>query len=191
MRKTAEKILEEYRDYPVRTDFICNVGGLTLHIDDEIGEMYLSISDFEKDKEANARRKAMEFVRQFVLFLNNPDLIDFYDEDNKLLDELIGLTHQFIGYLETIQETAVDCFSLEFTRLLDIVKDYYNSNFDYLMSSRDDLNRATMGIQSFNSKYEDTREAFDEFFRERIETIKQDEFYPKRDEKPVEKAKEM
>ena len=191
MRKTSEKILEEYRDYPVRTDFIGNVGGLTLFIDDDIEEMLTTISELEKDKEANQRRKAKEIVRQFLLFLNDPDLIDFYDEDNKLLDELIGLTRQFIGYHETIQETAVDPFSLEFTKLLDIERDYYNSNYDYLMSLRDDLNNAIMGIQSFHARYEDTREAFDEFFRERIETIKQDEFYPQRDKKPVEKAKEM
>ena len=191
MRKTAEKILEEYRDYPVRTDFICDVGGLTLYIDAEIEVMLITISELEKDKEANKRRKAIESVRQFLLFLKDTDLIDLYDEDNKILDELIGLTKQFIGYHETIQETAVDPFSLEFTKLLDIERDYYNSNFDFLMSLRDDLNNATMGIHSFHARYEDTREAFDEFFRQRIERIKQDEFYPQRDKKPVEKAKEM
>ena len=104
-------------------------------------------------------------------------------EDKNILQKEVEIGMKWQEYLRILQENVDQEQLQEWVRLLDFTSDYYRLNYDYLESRRNDLELATKGIESFNPKFSDTREAFDQFFQESINILS-----PK---KAVQKEKEM
>ena len=93
------------------------------------------------------------------------------ERDNKVLQEECLLGLEWRHYLEVLQKEVTPDNLREFARLLDFSKDYYHRNANFLESKRDELELAFKGIMSFNGKFSDTREVFQQFFSQKISEL--------------------
>ena len=71
-------------------------------------------------------------------------------------------------FYKRIQSVADEENFDELTRLVDFSCDYYYAQTDYYDYLRDRLELIFKGIQLYNSRYEDSRDAFTKFMEEKI-----------------------
>ena len=180
--KTLKDLKKEYEIYQLKSNFVVNTEEFAAFIEikkDDIDE------DLESEQ-TEIRAVSTQIIRLQLLnrllgFLT--DEIEYHEEDKNILQKEVEIGMKWQEYLRILQESVDQEQLQEWVRLLDFTSDYYRSNYDYLESRRNDLELATKGIESFNPKFSDTREAFDQFFQESINILS-----PK---KAVQKEKEM
>ena len=180
--KKIEEIEEEYNKYTSPTDFINTPEDLFMYITIGLEDNEENRKTLVKDYKNNHKFKLIDQAR-CLLFFGNRQELNFYDEDNKLIEDSISITDRQKDYFERISSIITKENYLELLKLVDFSTTYYNDNIDYLEMKRDSLEYAYKGICYSNSRYEDNREVFDEFMNKKI--------FELTSEKSVEKIKKV
>ena len=180
--KTLKDLKKEYETYQAKEDFIVNPEEFAAFIEIKKDDIDEDLESEQKEVRAiSAHITRLELLNKLLGFLT--DEIDFHKQDKDFVQREVSLGMKWQEYLRVLQEKVDQEQLKEWVRLLDFTSDYYRSNYDYLESRRYDLELASRGIESFNPKFSDTTEAFDQFFQESINILS-----PK---KAVQKEKEM
>ena len=169
--KTIEQIEEEYQKYKKRAEYIKDYDGFLTYVEIGIDDLEEDIKNRLKEKSENLRWQLAGKIRNFFFFIFEQEEVELYDDDNQLIDELIALASFYIERFREIQERSSQENYEEFIKLIDFATDYYNQHFDYIESKRDGLELIYKGFQYYNYKYEDNREIFAKFFRQKINQI--------------------
>ena len=168
--KTLEEIQKEYQNYNRKTLKITTPEDLAIYAEIIRDDMLDDITIVQRDTARNNRNLAISRIVSKV-FPVYEERVEYYERDNRLLHEELILGLEWRHYLELLQQEVTEEQLKEFARLLDFSIDHYHGNASYLESQRDDLELAFNGIMSFNAKYQDTREAFKQFFEQKLSEL--------------------
>ncbi len=145
-----EEVKEQYRCFEARNKFLKTLEDLSFMLDIKIDDLEEMLPIIRKTITANKRDKVGDSIRNiFALFLGLSDL-EYYDEDNKLLEQANDLTLKWIEYYRILKNASDEVQVPELIRLMDFTSDYYDKNYDYLESRRKSLEFASLGIMSFH-----------------------------------------
>ena len=180
--KSLEAIKKEYQTYEQKTKAVKNPEEFAAFSEIKKDDIEDDLADASKAIRANTRQAyRMKLISYVIPFF--ADDLEYYEEDNKLLQAAVEVASKWREYLTILQEGVEQENMKEWAKLLDFTIDYYDANVNYIESRRNDLELAFRGIDSFNPKFEDSRKSFDQFFTESISLLS-----PK---KAVQKTKEM
>ena len=168
--KTLEEIQKEYQKYDQQSMKLSTPEDLDIYAEIIRDDMLDDITIARREQASNNRRLSVTRVIS-KLFPVYEEEVEYYERDNKLLQEECLLGLEWRHYLEVLQKEVTPDNLREFGRLLDFSKDYYHSNANFLESKRDELELAFKGIMSFNGKFSDTREVFQQFFSQKISEL--------------------
>ena len=179
--KTLEKIEKEYKDFNIKSDYINSIEEL---------EQFLFVGLFDADEEVDIVKKykknnykRIRIGKIYNLFsFNNKVMIEFFEEDNKILDEFIKLAEDYRDYFANAIESVNKDNYKEILKLTDFSIDYYNQNIAYLEGKRDSLEYLFKGIQYLSGK-EDNRSVIAEFQKKKLQELSNN--------KEVEKTKKI
>jgi len=90
---------------PKITDYI-NLDELYVYIDYVIDNIDIDIKDLGKEIKLNNKDKLRATIRNFFILFFQEEETEFYDEDNKLLKELMILDNIYIRYFCMIRNIA-------------------------------------------------------------------------------------
>ncbi len=168
--KSLEAIQKEYKKYQQKRKEIITPEELVACAEVKKDDIDDDIYDATKAIRSNNRQlRRMRIVSYLIPFFS--DDLEYYEEDIKLLQDALGVASKWGEYLTTLEEEVKQENMPEWAKLLDFTIDYYDENIEHIRARRNDLDLAFRGIQSFNPKYEDSRESFNQFFTDRIEKL--------------------
>jgi len=169
--KTIDEIKEEYKGYKVKSDFVKSLEDFIAFLDVGIDDSDVGISDFATEIHENKKWQVTAFIRNlFPMFFMEED-IEFYDYDNKLLEQGVQMAMTQKRYYETLKDIATEDNYQELLRLTDFAADYYCQHIDYIEAGRDILEMRFQGITMYNSRFTDNRKPFHEFFIEKVNEL--------------------
>lgn len=172
--KTKEQLIKEYKDYQMKSDFVTSLEEFENFIDIGIDDVEEELAVIKKEKRENKRWQIDAKIRNFLFFIFEEEEVEFYDEDNKILEESRSLVNQYKDYFEKIKQLATEENFEKLVKLVDFSADYYNEHIDYLENKRDCLEYYYKGLNFVNNRYEDNRRVVDEFIQDKIDTIKKE-----------------
>ena len=166
--KTLQDIRDEYEGYKIQSTFVNTLEDFIAFLDIGIDESDVGVKDFTTEIHENKKWQVAAFFRNLFPFIFEEEDISFYDYDNEMLLEGVGLASMQKGYLEAMKRIATEDNFKELLRLADFSTDYYNFHIDYIETGRDILEMNFKGYNMSNSKYFDCRSEFHQFFMEKI-----------------------
>lgn len=166
--KTIAQIEEEYKDYKAKTQVVKNLDEFLTYIEIGIDDTEEYQRDYEKELKENKRWALEAKVRNCFFFIFQEEDVDFYEEDDKILEACISYTREFGEFYRKIQSIATKENFEELLKLVDFSTEYYSNQMDYYDYLRDKLETIMKGFQLFNPNYEDSREAFTEFMQKQL-----------------------
>ena len=169
--KKVEDIKEEYKEYIIKTDYVNTLEDFIAFLDSGIDDIDDDIKYYATLLHQNKKWYAAAFIRNlFPMFFEEED-IEFYDYDNDFLEQAIKLSYNQKAYYQALKEIARENNYKELLRLKDFAFDYYNIHKDFIETAREIIELRFQGITMYNSKYQDNREPFHEFFMEKISEL--------------------
>lgn len=170
--KTIEEIEKEYETFQIKSTNIDTLKKFIAFISDGIGTIDEEKRIIATELKTNKKMQLEAKIRNFFFFIFEEEDVDFYDEDNIILDEMLDFILTYEAYFLRIKELAAEDNFSELTRLVDFATKYYNENIDYLENKRDALEYIYKGISYYNMSQEDYREVFREFIEKKLAEFK-------------------
>ena len=171
--KTLQEIEKEYESYEIQTKEVSNLDEFLTFIEIGIDDTEEYEADYAKELRENRLWKLEAMIRNFFFFIFQEEELEIYDEDTEIVQDCIAVTRKYREYYERIQALATEENFRELVRLVDFSCDYYSSQMDYYDYLRDMLEFNAKGIRMYNSKYQDSRESFDQFMEKRIKAMEE------------------
>lgn len=169
--KTVDNIKEEYKEYQTQSTFVNTLEDFIAFLDIGIGDTDDDIRNYATLLHQNKKWCVEAFVRNlFPMFFEEKN-IEFYDYDNELLEQGIQLSYTQKAYYQALKEIAKENNYKELLRLMDFSFDYYNIHKDYIETAREIVELRFQGISMSNSRYQDNRRPFHEFFMGKISEL--------------------
>lgn len=178
--KTIEELDEEYKIFKPKIQ-IKTKEDLEIYIEVGLMDVGENLNSIKIDYNDNKKNKLITKLKNFFLFTD--DDTSFYDEDLKLLDEIVLLNLIYENYFQTILIYTDDDNCSELGKLLDFLTIYYEKNVQYVESKRDNLEYRQNGYSCINYRDEDYFMLVNQFFEKKLKEIT--------GVKPVEKRKEI
>lgn len=177
--KTIEK---EYEEFKSVSEFVTSLDKFALFIEKGLDNIEEELKVILEEIKINCKyERRAKLSNLFFGFIRIKDS-EFYQEDNKILEELIDLILKYKESFQRLSNTATENNYQELTKLVDFACLYYNKHIDYFECKRDILEYANKGISYFDNKENNISE-FNEFFDYKIQQFEND--------KAVEKKKNM
>lgn len=169
--KTIEEIREEYKNHIIKATYVDKLEEFIAYVDDGITKSDIGICGYATLLHQNKKWQVTGFIRNlFPMFFGQED-IDFYDEDNKLLEEGVQLAYTQKGYFQAMKEIATEKNYLKLLCLAELSVEYYNDHIEYIEIERNILDYKYKGYTMSNSRYKDNRKVFHEFFMSEISEL--------------------
>lgn len=161
--KRIKDLEEEYILFDSKTKFINNEDDFKTLLEVSMNDLEEEYQDFYKELDDNNRRKMGEKILNFVTFMRQ-DVIDFYEENQEIIEKQISLTEYFYELYNRMMSVVTSENVLELVKLFDFATQYYIKQIDYYDYSSEQLESLLSGIQMFHSKYEDNDAVIRKFF---------------------------
>lgn len=181
MRK-VEDIEEEYGKYKMKSTFVTSAEEFATFIELGIEQANEEIKVILKEMKYNCRNEKISKVSNLILGLFQMEEVEYYSEDNEILEEIFEFVSKYKEYYHRIQALVTEENHQELTKLVDFSCLYYNRHIDYFEEQRDALEYQCKGI-SYYGKCANNIKEFDEFFNKKMKQLGED--------KAVEKQKKM
>jgi hypothetical protein len=169
--KTIEEIEAEYEKYEIKSNFVTNLNEfktfIQIGIDDTLDQKKAS----KQEIIINLRDSIILKIRNFLLMNPNDDVFTYINMDNAILDEIIIMTQEYKNNFERLLEIATESNYKELVKLVDFSCEYYNNHINFFETKRDTIEYLFSGFNYYNSKYDDNREVFQEFFNKKINEL--------------------
>lgn len=167
--KTVDEIKKEFEIYkPNNEKLVDNLEGFNMYLMIGIDDLDATEEDYKKEIKENNNWQLRAKIRNFFFFIFQEEEVDFYDEDNEILLELIKLSTEHRNLFKKIQETVTEDNYMDLFKLVEFSTIYYGDAIDYFDFKRDRLEMALKGLYMCNSRYEDNTAKFYEFAYEYI-----------------------
>lgn len=166
--KKISSIEKEYISFIPKNIEKISLDLVSYYIDIAIDEIEDDIKDVDKEIKLNNREKICASIRNFFALLRTLEEVDYYDEDNKLLQELVILDNIYIRYFCMIRNVLNKENFKELFKLLSFLLKHYESNYNFIESKRELLEYSYKGYSCINYKDKDTILEVDEFFLHKI-----------------------
>lgn len=173
-----DKIEEEYKSFETKNESeVSNVNDFCSYAFTGICETKDIIKDYNRELRENKRWQLAGKIRNFFNFIFQEEEVEFYDYDNKILEDAIILTKQYAEIYKRLIVLADDDNYMELLKLIDFASIYYDSNIEYFEYLRDCLEMNLKGYSMCNSRYSDTREEFGKFVDKKISEYEDEKVY--------------
>ncbi len=181
--KEINELKEEYSKYERKIDYVKTLEDFLAFITVSIDDLEEQQVDIIKEMKLNCKDQLSARIRNFFLSMFQIEEVDYYTEDNGILDEILTHITTYISYYHQLQMVANEENFQELTKLVDFLTDYYNEQNAYFESERDALEFKLKGFSFFDSRNQDNREVINDFFNHKLNEYT--------GEKAVEKQKKM
>lgn len=162
-----EIIQREYEEFVLKSNFVKNKEEFLLFIEVGLDNLDSQLIDILKEIKINCKIKNKEKIKNIILGLFKFEDLDFFDADNKILEEIIKYINTYKQYFTKLRNIVTEENFQELTRLVDFASVYYNKHLDYFEYKRDILEYSYKGIGS-SKKIANNFLEFDEFFNKEI-----------------------
>lgn len=180
---TLEEIEKQYEEYKPGLDDECeNITQLYAKIAGDISLLEDDRVELLEIIKENYKFKFIDTIKNFLAIFGEYNL-EFYDEDNAILDKYINLAILYGEYLNKLIGVLDEDNFLEIHKLVCFIEEYYSSNSDYLDMRRNVIEAENRGYYYYDPSYDDTSSEFNEFFNKEWDKIS--------GKKTVEKTKKM
>ena len=166
--KTITDIEEEYKSFEPKTTTVTNLKELEVYMEVIFGEIAENIRALKVDYDGNKKCKLLASIRNLFPMFFEEEEVEFYDEDNSCLDEILLLNLIYENYFKTILLYSDESNVGEMIKLVDFLVLHYGKDVEYVEGKRDNLEYRLKGYGCINYRDEDTYEAISEFFDKRI-----------------------
>ena len=167
MEKNIKQLEKEYLEFIPENKKIKEKEEMTCYIEVGIGDIEESIEDLKKQRLLNKKDEIEAKIRNFLFFLFEQEEVEYYEEDNELIDECIKFSKRYLKIYEEIREIIEEENYQELYKLVEFSTLHYNENVEFLNDQRKNLEYQYQGIY-YCSNHEDTREELIEFLQEKI-----------------------
>lgn len=181
--KEVSEIEKEYSNYKIKSDYVESLDDFNLFLTVALDNIEEQKIDLLEEIKLNCKDQLAARIRNFFLFMFQIEEVDYYSEDNAVIEEIINYISTYIDYFNKIASTVTNENFLELTRFVDFLCEYYNEHISYFDSKRDALEFQVKGFNYSDSRNQDNREAIADFFNRKIGEYQ--------GEKTVEKSKKM
>ncbi len=165
--KIVEDIEKEYEAYEIKSNYVESAEDFAAFIEVGIDDVDEQLNSILIEIRENCKQEKLAKVRNFFLGLFQIEEVEYYSEDNKILEEIIELIMKYREYYQRTLATVNQENFKELTRLVDFSCEYYNQHVDYFESKRDSLEYSYKGIQ-YRTNLENEITQFDEFFNRKM-----------------------
>lgn len=181
--KAINEIEEEYSNYEIKSDYVKTLDDFNLFLTVALDNIEEQKIDLIEEIKLNYKDQLTAKIRNFFLFMFQIEEVDYYTEDNAIIDDIINYISTYTAYFNKISLIVTNENFLELTRLVDFLCEYYNEQISYFDSKRDALEFQVKGFNYSDSRSQDNREVLEEFFNRKISKYQK--------EKAVEKSKKI
>lgn len=164
LMKTIEEIEREYKNYQLHSTSVTDLANFSVFIEDGIDTTKEELKVIQKEVKINNRSQRLTKLRNHFPYLFQERIVDIYEEDNQILEEVTKLILSQREKYERIHSIVTDKNFVELTKLIDFSCEYYNQHVDYFESRRDALIYSYRGFTYQASKYQNNITVFNEFF---------------------------
>ncbi len=163
-----EIIKEEYRRFIPQNKNITSKEELLTYLQIGIDDIEESILGCKEEQRLNKKEQLHAKIRNFFFFLFEQEEIEYYDEDNELLQKSINFSKKYLKVYQEIVPIVTDDNFQELYKLVEFSTYYYNRNVDYLNDEARQLELSYQGIY-FYSNQKDTQEELFLFLKEELQ----------------------
>lgn len=171
--KTIEDLETEYKNFETKSTDVNSLEKFLNFINIGIDDTYEIEGDYKKERRENKFWQFSARIRNIFNFLFIEEETEFYDYDNKILDELTTLVLTYRTYYEKMIELSNQNNYLELVKLTDFLIHYYSQHIDYYEYRRNKLEMEIQGYSFYNSKYENNQEVVAEFVEKKLSEFEQ------------------
>ena len=172
--KTIEQVEEEYSNFHSKSKDVTNLGEFNTYLEIGMDDCDERIKDLEREKRQNKLYELEGKFRNFFFFIFDEEDIDFYEEDNKLLDKFISLQKVYKDYFESVKFIARDYNYKELLKFVDFIVLHYNEQIDYIEYLRDSLEYKYKGVSFYNPNKENNNEVMIQFIYDKMKKFEDD-----------------
>lgn len=167
--KTINDIEREYESYTLKSDYVKNIEDFALFIEIGINDTDEQIKDILQEIKENYKEARKAKISNFFLGAFIIREVDYYTEDNKLLEGIVEYILSYKEYFERISSIVTKDNFKELTKLVDFSCEYFNQHIDYFESKRDSLELSYRGINLNSNKINEIT-VFEEFMNRKLDT---------------------
>lgn len=169
--KTIEDMRKEYDQYEPTSELVTNLEEFHAYMEIAIDDADENEKAVQKEINENNRWKINGMIRNFFFFIFEEEDIEFYDEDNNILQEIINLIRKYLEFYKKIKEIGTEDNFQELVKLVDFACEYYGKQIDYYEYRRDQLELSFKGFYMTNPRHQDNKETLLSFIESRISEI--------------------
>ncbi len=162
--KTRKQVDEEYSNFISDNKDVTNLNDFLQELQTAIADCDEQIVSLEKDIRKNNLLKLEANIRNFFFFIFEQEEVEFYDEDNELLERFISLYKLFKSIFESILYIARDYNYERLSRFCDFLCIFYNEHLEYIDYLRDKLEYTYNSAYYNNPEYEDNSRVMIQFY---------------------------
>lgn len=166
--KTIEEIEREYKNYQLYSTFVTDLANFSVFIENGIDTTKEELKVIQKEVKINNRLQRLTKLRNYFPYLFQERVVDIYEEDNQILEEVTELILSQKEKYERINSMVDDKNFKALAKLVDFSCEYYNQHVDYFESRRLALEYFYQGFTYYDGKYQNNIAIFNKFFDEKI-----------------------
>ena len=169
--KTIKDIKEEYKEYKIKTDYVNTLEDFIAFLDVGIDDVDENISEYSTEIHGNKKDYVLACIKSFFPMFFEDEETDCFEYDIELLEQEVSLAYTQKDYYKAMKNIATEKNYKELLRLLDFAIDYYVNHINYIETLRDIVALRFQGYTMYNSKYQDNRKSFHQFFIEKMNEL--------------------
>lgn len=168
--KSLKQLQDEYALQDVEMgNAPCDAEDIQKYIKGKILELDEEKIDILKAIKSNCLNKNLARIRN--IFASLKENLDYYDQDNSLLENELDLALKYKNYFLEIFRKVNEVNVEDFYKLFDFTSKNYDDNLLFLEEKRDELDCERKFISYQATDKEESVESFSELFQEEIERI--------------------
>ena len=166
-----KELEKEYQEFSIQNDFIKTLDDFYTFMEVSIDDLQEAEFDCYDELQENKRWQFGAKIRNFLFFFFEQEEVEFYDDDNALLEKELSLMGDYLQFLKKVVDVSCEDNFRELLKLVDFSVKCYDEQLDYYEYERDRVEALLKGINMFSFKYENNRDVFEEFFKQKLDSL--------------------
>ena len=173
--KTREQVEEDYSKFESKNTYINNLDEFNIYLDILMDDRDEKIDDIEKEIKENHLYEFEARIRNALNIIFEEEEVEFYDEDNNILDMYISLEKVYKKYLEDVKFIARNYNYKRLLKFIDFMLEHYSERIEYIDYLRDQLEYKYKGAYFSNPKFDNIGiDVMIEFYYDKIKEFEEE-----------------